>query len=203
MKAPPASRFPRRSGLGLVEVCLFGALGLFLISVTWAALSSSARGGREVEGKAQALEATLLASAWLQRDLNSLAEGPGALLRAEVGIAGTDLSVPILRPGAEQAQAIQYHFDPVDGHLIRQAPGEDPRKLPGTLASFLVRTTGEVGIEGPCLLYTMVGRGQTSDLPGDRSIVYGGVPREHLAASRNFPGWNPVALPIETNEDPS
>lgn len=189
-----------RSGVTLVEALLFGAIGVFLLGVTWAGLRSALRGGARLEGKVQALEGSLLASARLQRDLAMLSESEGDLARVDVSIGGTTLTFPVALPGRDRSVRVTYLHDPESGRLTRQLEGEEARTLPGDFESFVARVVGAYGSEDPSVLYTLVARGELSGAVAAesgpdrsaRSVLVGGAPRELLAAEKNYPNWNPI-----------
>lgn len=197
--SPNAAR-PRR-GFTLAEVMVFGALAVVVLGLVWGLVRDAARGSVRVEGKLQAVEATLLAGARLARDLELVEETPGARPSAQVGAARTVLRLPPAPVGGGRP-AVTYTFDAAEGSLRRQLDGEDPDRLPGRFEAFLVRLVEPGGDEGASVLYSLVGVGGAAEpaapnqgpARGRRAVLVGGAPREAAAGRQRYPAWNRVVL---------
>lgn len=188
-----------RRGFSLLEALVVAVVALGLIGVAWGLLGGAARQGRLAEGKIQAVQASLLATVSLQRDLGTLEEGRRGLAPplARTGIAGTSLS--FLRrdptPGAPP-EVVTWEHDTDAGTLTRRVGSGPPRTVAGRIEDFLVRVVGPGAREGPAVLYTLVGG--TRD-PGSaqtqartrRSVLVGGAPRLGGGTAPWVRAWNP------------
>lgn len=176
----------RRRGYTLVEVSVFAGVGLIVIAGVWSIFNSSLRRGKATDAKVQGLQAVLLLSRSIERDMAMLYENagktPGAAkdivqYQEEPGV-GTTIWLsryhadPARDPGATWGalplQRVRYRFDATTKRVFRAVDAGPERPMFGLFETVrfrgaqqdllppLVPIPGEPLIPGPAYEFCVV-----------------------------------------------
>lgn len=192
----------RRTGFTLVEVALFGGLGLMVLLGAWGILYVSLRRGSGTETKVQGVQAALLTSRRLADDLEALVEDEAHPLVLEEGPQGVALRFHRLESTSAEGEwqalplvGVTYIWESSRLRLLRRQ-GDGPFvPLAGTFERpefVLDEAAGVVGYRLTATTPEWLGRPDGERSPAGRTILPGAVARHSLLARRGFVHVNRV-----------
>lgn len=204
----------RRRAFTLVEVVVFSAIGLLVVTGAWSLFRSSMTKGKRTDSKLQGVQAGLLFALQLEKDLDALHEARGKGIEFKITKEGADLlfhRYALESAGSTweplETRRVLYQFRTETGRIVRTLEGEPARELHGAFerVNFRpVKATPRAGYDGllpeaPAIVFSAVAipdealaRPPSERRGPDRTVVVGGVPRVTASRRNAYPFWNPV-----------
>jgi len=207
-------RAARRRGFTMVEISVFGAVGLLVMTAAWTFFSSSIRKGKSTDVKAEGLQTNLLLARALERDLAALYEDGAHTLRFRK-VPGETATLRFFRYRRESPEGawdpvplieVSYTFDARTKRVTRQLEGGAPQVLYGYVERFNVRfpkpvlpTDGLPLPVAPAVIFSSVStppEGLRKPLEErdmrSRTTLFGSGLRERSAKRIAYPYWNEI-----------
>lgn len=204
----------RRRGFTMVEVTVFTAVGLLVITAAWTFFSSSVAKGKATDVKALGVQTNLLLIRALERDLAALYEDGTHLLQYSKR-PGEGATLEFYRYGPTSPDAdwgplplvkVTYEFDAGYRKVRRSIDGGPARPLFGVVERVNVRfpqpALPEPGKLLPASPHVLISTISTSreELrkpleqrdPRSRTSLFAGILRERVAARIAYPHWNEI-----------
>lgn len=205
---------PTRRGFTMVEAVVFLPIATIVIVLAWTFFQSSARKGKATDVKLQGVQATLLFTLNVERDLDGLYEDQNH----EVKILDEGRGIQFWRcatPSPEgnwdplPLEKIEYRFDSLLGKLYRKAGDKPEDSILGCFEAVQFRLEHPLGASGtdtaaplphgPAVVFSAVAVPE-EDIKKPleerdarhRTTLFSAVPRRWLAGRAGYPFWNPV-----------
>lgn len=205
---------PRRRGMTLVEIMVFGGLALFVVAAAGSLLGDSFRRARNTQTKLEGVQANLILSLTLERDLERLYEGQNHRIEFRTGPDASSLKFFRMADTSAEGEwdplevvEVEYAFDGASGKVSRRE-GSRTDVLPGVFERVSFRLADPVdpstlppGVlaEAPSVIFSAVAIGEAtraraeSERRGpERAVIVGGVGRRRVADRNAYPEIQPV-----------